>query len=182
MLTLQRASAGSGKTYTLTKQYITMLLTVQDEKDGRRRLRVPGEVADGVKRILAVTFTNKATNEMKERILSKLNAIAFLPENREEYGSVDYLSDLVRDYDSSAEEISGLAKIALREVLYQYSDFNVSTIDAFFQTILRTFAYESDLPDAYNLIIDAKYLALTAARDLVDDFARGHLSDEQLHW
>ncbi|MDE6299855.1 MAG: UvrD-helicase domain-containing protein, partial [Muribaculaceae bacterium] len=65
MLQLQRASAGSGKTYTLAKKYIWFLITVS-RPDGKRRLRNPREIADELPRILAITFTNKATNEMKQ--------------------------------------------------------------------------------------------------------------------
>ena len=182
MLTLQRASAGSGKTYTLTRKYLTMLLTVQDPGATQRRLRTESEIMDGVARILAVTFTNKATNEMKERILSKLNALAFPPADPKEWKNVDYLNEFLKEYNIGIEEFSLLCKYALREILYQYSEFNISTIDAFFQTILRTFAYESDLPDSYNLVIDAKYLAQNAVRDLVDDLASNRLPREEYYW
>ena len=138
MLTLQRASAGSGKTYTLTRKYLTMLLTIQDPGATQRRLRTESEIMDGVARILAVTFTNKATNEMKERILSKLNALAFPPADPKEWKNVDYLNEFLKEYNIGVEEFSLLCKYALREILYQYSEFNISTIDAFFQTILRT--------------------------------------------
>jgi len=71
MLQLQRASAGSGKTYTLAKKFILFLISIKE--DGKkRRLRTRNEITDGLARILAITFTNKATNEMKQRIVEKL--------------------------------------------------------------------------------------------------------------
>lgn len=182
MLILQRASAGSGKTYTLTKQYLKLLLTIKDNESQKRRLRSEPEIPEGVSKIMAVTFTNKATNEMKERILSKLNALAFPPAEPERLAKVDYLTEFINEYGSSVEEISRLARYALSEVLFQYSEFNVSTIDAFFQNILRTFAYESDLPESYNLIIDGTYLAQLAVRDLLDDYSLKRLNKEENYW
>lgn len=72
---LQRASAGSGKTFTLAKTYIRLFISKRGE-DGRYVLRSPGEIRDEHAHILGVTFTNKATNEMKSRIVSKLAALA----------------------------------------------------------------------------------------------------------
>lgn len=182
MLILQRASAGSGKTFTLTKQYLTHLLTIVDQNTGEVRLRTEAEIVDAVEHILAVTFTNKATNEMKQRILSRLNALAFPPADPDKLKKVDYLKFFTDEFGASVEQVSRLAKIALREVLYQYSNFNISTIDTFFQVILRTFAYESDLPDGYNLVIESNYLSQMAVRDLIDDFAQRRLSTRLTNW
>ena len=71
LLELHRASAGSGKTYTLAKKYLWYYLTVKDE-DGPRRLRSAAELRDSLGHILAVTFTNKATNEMQQRLRSRI--------------------------------------------------------------------------------------------------------------
>ena len=78
MLDLYRASAGSGKTYTLTRQFIWYYLTITDEHKNSR-LRTDAELADSARHILAVTFTNKATNEMQMRIVDSLNALAYSP-------------------------------------------------------------------------------------------------------
>lgn len=182
MLTLQRASAGSGKTYTLTKNYIELLITIPAEGGaGGRRLRTDRELADSVQHILAVTFTNKATNEMKERILAKLNDLAY-PPDLENPLKPDYMKDFCKKYGVGHEEISRVCREALRQVLYYYSDFNISTIDSFFQNILRTFAYESDLPDAYQLIIDSADVSRVAARELVDDYASGRVEEDEKEW
>lgn len=183
MLTLQRASAGSGKTYTLTKRYITLLISTIDEGSGLRRLRTKGELADSVQHILAVTFTNKATNEMKERIVNKLFALAYPPyDEKEPDKKPDYMKDFVEEFHVDEEEISRVCREALHQVLYEYSDFNISTIDAFFQNILRTFAYESDLPDSYQVVIDEKYLMRMATESLLDDIVNGHADEEEKYW
>lgn len=188
MLTLQRASAGSGKTYTLTKKYIRLLISIPESGNPesihemeKRRLRTRAELEDSVQHILAVTFTNKATNEMKERILGKLNDLAFPPDPGNPF-KADYMKDFTEEFNVEPKAISAVCAEALKQVLYYYSDFNVSTIDSFFQTILRTFAYESDLPDAYQLIIGSEDISKMAAKELVDDFSSGKLSREEREW
>lgn len=179
MLTLQRASAGSGKTYTLTKKYIGLLISIREPGQDHRRLRTKAELADSVKHILAVTFTNKATNEMKERIVGKLYELAYLCTDGKK---TDYLDDFVAEYSATTREVSEACREALRQLLYEYGDFNISTIDAFFQNILRTFAYESDLPDSYQVMIDESYLARHAAMELVDDIAQGRADADERYW
>lgn len=179
MLTLQRASAGSGKTYTLTRRYIGLLISIKEQGSTVRRLRTMPELADSVQHILAVTFTNKATNEMKERIVSKLYQLAY----PEPGGRLpDYMEDFMKEYAASAGEVSEACREALHQLLYEYSDFNISTIDAFFQNILRTFAYESELPDSYQVVIDFKYLARLAAYSLVEDVAHGSADVDVRYW
>ena len=159
MLKIQRASAGSGKTYTLAKTYLRLLLSVKTP-GGKPRLRTPEETADSVQHILAVTFTNKATEEMKTRIVDKLSAIAvYGTDYGEPLEKTDYLRDFAREFDVTPEAVATTARAALRRLLFAYSDFNVSTIDSFFQTILRTFAYETDLNDSYQLELDSKLTA-----------------------
>lgn len=90
-LELHRASAGSGKTYTLAKKYLWYYLTIRQD-NGSRRLRTVPELNDSLSHILAITFTNKATNEMQQRIVEKLDALAFPPSGK----SPDYMDDLDR--------------------------------------------------------------------------------------
>lgn len=183
MITLQRASAGSGKTYTLTKEYIGLLIST-DVKPGSpeagRRLRNTRELADSVPHVLGVTFTNKATNEMKERIVTKLDELAHHDPNDSKLP--DYMKDFMEAYNATAGQVSEACREVLEQLLYNYSDFNISTIDSFFQNILRTFAYESDLPDAYQVIIDTDHLAAFASNSLVDDLAHGNLLPDERYW
>ena len=162
MLHLQRASAGSGKTYTLARTFITDYL-VATADDGSHRLRFKEELADALPRILAVTFTNKATNEMKQRIVERLAELSHPT------AKTPYLAELRELTGSSTALIAKMAGEALAVLLNNYSDFKVSTIDSFFQTILRTFAYETDLNDTYQIELDSDYVAEASLKALLDD-------------
>ena len=172
MLQLQRASAGSGKTYTLAKKFIWFLITIKDHERRLVRLRSEAEIADAVSRILAITFTNKATAEMKLRIIDKLAALADtenLKITPQLLADTDYLEEFSRQLNVSHQKIAHAAKVALTTVLNQYSDFHVSTIDSFFQTVLRTFAYESNLNDSYQVEIDSDYISAAAIDSTLDE-------------
>ncbi|MDD6908590.1 MAG: UvrD-helicase domain-containing protein [Bacteroidaceae bacterium] len=123
-LLVYKASAGSGKTFTLAIQYIRQL--IEDPRAYRR--------------ILAVTFTNKATTEMKERILEQLLGIA-----RGLKGSEGYLQELVRLTGKSVEDTRKGAQEALFFILHDYSRFRIETIDSFFQSVMRNLARELEL-------------------------------------
>ena len=124
-LYIYRASAGSGKTFTLALEYIKLLIVSPS----------------AYKHILAVTFTNKATAEMKERIMSCLFGVAnALP------SSDDYMQRLIEAFPQfSEEEIRRRADAALKMILHDYTHFKIQTIDAFFQTVLRGLAKELEL-------------------------------------
>lgn len=175
MLTRQLASAGSGKTYTLARQFIRLFLTAPEGEPGSgtgRRLRNRPELHEALRGILAVTFTNKATGEMKERIISKLAAIANYrahhnePVTAEEAEAerkrikrIDYLADLVNETGEDPEKVARTAREGIDILLNEFSDFQVSTIDSFFQLVMRTFTYEADLPDNFQIELDSKYVA-----------------------
>lgn len=188
MLTLQRASAGSGKTYTLAKKFIWFLITVLPESEGaRRRLRTDRELADSLSHIMAVTFTNKATNEMKQRIVDKLAALASavtpgpggtLPPT----SSIDYLDEFCSELSESPARIAHACRTALRELLNSYGDFHVSTIDSFFQTVLRTFAYETELNDSYELELDSDYIARIGMDGMLEEVNSDSPSAEIRFW
>lgn len=157
MLVLQKASAGSGKTYTLARQYLIYLLTV-DTGSGLR-LRSREELEESARHILAITFTNKATAEMKDRIVMRLADLANpdLPAD-----STTYMPELTGMLGVDSQKIRAVAATALSVLLNNYSDFQVSTIDSFFQTILRTFAHEIGLNDAYAIEMDDEFIARSA--------------------
>ncbi len=116
---IYKSSAGSGKTYTLTTAYLKLAL----------------EYPMAFKQILAVTFTNKATQEMKERILLEMKRIKI---GVNETGKMD--TDLLEKFKCDEKELSQRAGAVLSAILHDYSYFSVSTIDSFFQRVIRAFA------------------------------------------
>ncbi|MBO5747688.1 MAG: UvrD-helicase domain-containing protein [Muribaculaceae bacterium] len=161
MLQLQRASAGSGKTYTLTKiylrDYLAKKIGTDSNGNGVYRLRTETEMKAIHGRILAITFTNKATNEMKQRIVRALADLAGITGLADK--DINYLSDFVAEFATTVDKVKEAAKTALNILLHGYSDFQVSTIDSFFQTVLRTLAVETDRNDTYQIELDDKYLS-----------------------
>lgn len=160
---LIKASAGSGKTYTLAKRYIELLLFAVG-RDGKLCLRQqPGYHSH----ILAITFTNKATAEMKHRIVNELHILATSP------AESDFFKDFCTQPDRFAsgvldeQGIKRAARRALCSVLFDYGTFNVSTIDSFFQGILRNFARELDRDYNYEVQIDEDLAMRTAIHNFL---------------
>lgn len=137
-LIIYKSSAGSGKTYTLVREYVKLL--VADPKEYRH--------------ILAITFTNKATEEMKSRIITALSRLA----NGTFEGLANELAVELAPKGLSHQKIRYNAKRALVNILHNYSEFSISTIDSFFQKILRNFAKELKLPLRYEVELDDKYV------------------------
>lgn len=131
-LKIIRASAGSGKTHYLTGEYLKLLIK---------------EYPQYFKHILAVTFTNKATAEMKERILKELHAIADSQES-------PYMDSILADGKLSKKDIRNKAKVILNNILHGYSWFRIETIDSFFQRVIRVFTRELGIPGFYNIELD----------------------------
>ena len=123
-LKVYKASAGSGKTFTLAVEYMKHLI----------------KNPTAYRHILAVTFTNKATTEMKERILGQLYGI--YTNNSD---SRPYLEKLIEELHVSEEEIREKAGKALNLMIHDYSRFRVETIDSFFQSVMRNLARELEL-------------------------------------
>ena len=147
MLTIYKASAGSGKTYTLTYEYIKLLMGEKIHGSDKYKLR---KNPDGEhEAILAITFTNKATEEMKSRIIRELAILAELPVMGNEKSP--YLKDLKNLFGCSDDELKECANKVLGQLLFDYLYFNVSTIDSFFQNVLRTFAFEADMTGDYDV-------------------------------
>lgn len=148
MLKIYKASAGSGKTFTLTREYIKMLLGVKDDS-GKYKLIENREKAQ--RHILAITFTNKATEEMKQRIIKELSILASEPDK---CNLINYLIDDLQTNDF--DKIKRAAKNALYSILFNFSSFNISTIDSFFQQILRTFAFDIDRNGSFEIELDRR--------------------------
>jgi ATP-dependent exoDNAse (exonuclease V) beta subunit len=147
-LVVYKASAGSGKTFTLAKEYIKLLILNPDD----------------YKHILAVTFTNKATAEMKERILSQLYGIA-----RGLRESDSYLKLICDELHVHPEHVRVQADIALRKLTHDYSNLWVVTIDSFFQSVMRNMAKELDLGARMNISLDTDNALNEAVDTLINN-------------
>ena len=134
---LYTASAGSGKTYTLVKEFLILSMS-----------------SDNVscKDILAVTFTNKAANEMKAKILSHLDGFI---KNK---GDKDMKNDLLNALNIDETVLVKRANALYDNILHNYSDFNISTIDSFIQQVSRSFSKELNLPVQYRVLLDDEML------------------------
>ena len=145
-----RAAAGSGKTYTLVRQYLQLAFSAHESQLPQRFTH-----------ILAITFTNKAANEMKERILHELDNIATL--------GIDSPmgSDLSKQLGLPDTTLKRYADIVRRAILHNYSDFAVCTIDSFMHRIVRTFAHDLNLPLNFNVYIENDELIQHAVDELM---------------
>ena len=157
-LTVYKASAGSGKTFTLATEYIRLLV----------------ENPQSYRNILAVTFTNKATEEMKMRILSQLYGIwKKLPE------SDNYLNNIKQKTGLAPNVISERAGIALNNLTHNYNYFRVETIDTFFQSVLRNMARELDLTTNLRIGLNDYQVEELAVDQLIEDLTT---TDVMLQW
>ena len=146
-----RASAGSGKTYTLVRQYLELAFSATGDA-----------LATRFSRILAITFTNKAANEMKERILRELNTIAL------KGADYDMGADLALALGIDGDTLRQRAAIVTKGILHNYSDFAVCTIDSFMHGVVRTFAHDLNLPMAFDVYLDSSDLIQNAVDELMD--------------
>ncbi|MFS4468936.1 UvrD-helicase domain-containing protein [Maribacter sp. 2210JD10-5] len=144
---IYNASAGSGKTYALSKAYLKIVLSAPNS----------------FKRILAITFTNKAVNEMKNRILDSL--YQFSTTDREQNLS-PLFHELSKELKLTTEALRNLSKLRLKEILHNYAFFDISTIDKFTHRLIRTFAKDLKLPQNFEVVLD---------RDLLLDEAVGRV-------
>ena len=141
MLTVYKASAGSGKTFQLVFEYILLLM----------------ENPYNYKHILAVTFTNKATNEMKSRILEQLHLLA-------SYKTSQYLPVIQKKLALSEEIIRKKARLVLKNILHDYKRFSINTIDTFTQRVIKAFNREMGISPYFTLELDSS-LVLDEAVD-----------------
>lgn len=147
------ASAGSGKTYTLVQRILMICLSKHHQPDT-------------IRRILALTFTNKAANEMKERILNWLEKFC-----DDDYMDCTELLSIQKAFQENGinitiDELHRRAKTVLDYILHHYSTLNIETIDKFNSRLVRSFSYELGLAQNFNLEIDTEPF-LTEAVDLV---------------
>lgn len=152
-LHVYKASAGSGKTFALTMEYLRLLFLYPDMH----------------RHILAVTFTNKAAGEMKQRILSRLHKLS----RKDSGAALEEMARLKKITGLDEEDIRVKAGTLLRAILNEYSRFSVGTIDKFFQSVIRAFTREIGILPGYNLELDSnRVLSLAVDRlfqDITDD-------------
>jgi len=144
-----QASAGSGKTYTIVKEYLKLCLASASSVDHFRH-------------ILAITFTNASANDMKRKILDHLNdiidSVAVKPKTME--------ADLMAELNISDADLKHNAAMLRTRIIHDYSSFCVSTIDSFVQKLARTFARDLNLPSQYTVSIDEDDIAATIVDNL----------------
>lgn len=157
-LIVYKASAGSGKTFTLAIEYMKML--IRNPKAYRN--------------ILAVTFTNKATTEMKERILNQLYGIS-----TNDKDSKSYLNKLKEELGMDENEIRQRAHDALKRIIHDYSRFRVETIDSFFQSVMRNLARELELGANLNIDLDSNNALGEAVDSMIEKLDR---NSPVLYW
>ena len=157
-LTVYKASAGSGKTFTLSIEYIKLLI----------------KNPMSFRSTLAVTFTNKATEEMKTRILSQLYGIwKQLPMSK------DYMEKIKSELGVTEQFMSERAKLALFNIVHNYSYFRIETIDSFFQSVLRNLARELDLTANLRVELNDRQIESIAVDEMIDELGE---KDELLKW
>jgi ATP-dependent exoDNAse (exonuclease V) beta subunit len=145
-----RASAGSGKTYRLSYEYV------------KRALSDP----ESYRHILAVTFTNKATEEMKRRIVAEINDLA---NGQTPAGKpAAFAAELSRELRLSPDELKARAERIRTRILHDYSRFTILTIDKFFQRIIRAFIRELGIESDFTLELQTDSVLDSAADRLID--------------
>jgi ATP-dependent exoDNAse (exonuclease V) beta subunit len=147
--TIYDASAGSGKTYTLTKEYLKILFLATND--------------DAYRKILAITFTNKAVEEMKTRIVSSL--YQFSLDNTSEK-AMELLKDVASETKLSIATLKDKSKAIIKNIIHNYAAFDISTIDKFTHKVIRTFAQDLNLPPNFEVSLETDSL-LQEAIDLV---------------
>lgn len=143
------ASAGSGKTFTLTKEYLKTILTDPSE--------------EGYKKILAITFTNKAVAEMKNRILQYLQEFA----NMDNLPNSNMLDEISKEIQKEQRYIQQKSKKILKSIIHNYAAFDVMTIDKFTTKVIRSFAFDFQINPLFDISLDTETLLEEAIDALI---------------
>ena len=144
------ASAGSGKTYALVKEYLKIILVAKKN--------------DAYRNILAITFTNKAVHEMKSRIVGSLSE--FAKEEPSEKAQ-DLMQDLAIDTELSIIEIKIKSQQIIKHIIHNYAAFDISTIDKFTHKVIRAFAHDLNLPMTFEVTLDTENLLIEAVDAII---------------
>ncbi len=144
------ASAGSGKTYALVKEYLKIILFSKKN--------------DAYRNILAITFTNKAVHEMKSRIVDSLSEFAKEKPNAK---SQILLKDLSVGTKLSITEIKTKSQSIIKHIIHNYAAFDISTIDKFTHKVIRAFAHDLNLPVTFEVTLDTENLLIEAVDAII---------------
>ena len=149
------ASAGSGKTYALVKEYLKIILTAPKN--------------DAYRNILAITFTNKAVHEMKSRIVGSLSEFAKDEPSKKAF---DLMNDLVDDTKDWAAKLSIIqiktkSQQIIKHIIHNYAAFDISTIDKFTHKVIRAFAHDLKLPMTFEVTLDTENLLIEAVDAII---------------
>ena len=143
------ASAGSGKTFNLVKEYLKIILTAKKN--------------DAYRSILAITFTNKAVHEMKSRIVGSLSEFI---KDQPSAKAMHLMDVLIEETELDASQIKAKSQEIIKHIIHNYAAFDISTIDKFTHKVIRTFAHDLDLPMTFEVSLDTENL-LTEAVDAI---------------
>ena len=144
------ASAGSGKTYALVKEYLKIILVAKKN--------------DAYRNILAITFTNKAVHEMKSRIVGSLSEFA---KDEPTQKAQDLMQDLAIDTELSIIEIKTKSQQIIKHIIHNYAAFDISTIDKFTHKVIRAFAHDLNLPMTFEVTLDTENLLIEAVDAII---------------
>ena len=158
---IYKASAGSGKTYTLVKEYI------------KRGLSTNNQIAH--KSLLAITFTNKAASEMKTRIVETLFHFSQGFKNIKDDSCQQLYCDLKLELKYTDSQLVKKSSKLLSDIIHYYSLFSVSTIDKFIHKIIRGFSYELDLPSNFEVEMDNEKMIQDSVISLIDEVGLDHI-------
>jgi ATP-dependent exoDNAse (exonuclease V) beta subunit len=144
------ASAGSGKTYALVKEYLKIILVAKKN--------------DAYRNILAITFTNKAVHEMKSRIVGSLSEFA---KDEPSSKAQDLMQDLSIDTELSIIQIKTKSQQIIKHIIHNYAAFDISTIDKFTHKVIRAFAHDLGLPMTFEVTLDTENLLVEAVDAII---------------
>ena len=151
-LLVYRSSAGSGKTYTLVKTYLSLLFKIKS--------------SFGFKQILAITFTNKAAEEMKKRVLSALDEIS-------SEGKKNKLAiEISKENNFDIAQVVERSKVITQKILHNYKDFNLMTIDKFTNKVIRSFSKELGISNNYNIILEENEFLEDVISKYIDEVSK----------
>ena len=144
------ASAGSGKTYALVKEYLKIILTSPKN--------------DAYRNILAITFTNKAVHEMKSRIVGSLSEFA---KDNPSSKAQELMQDVSVDTGLSIIQIKNKSQQIIKHIIHNYAAFDISTIDKFTHKVIRAFAHDLNLPMTFEVSLDTENLLIEAVDAII---------------